>query len=354
MHATLLEPSETFDLPPEWAPQSGVMLTWPHEGTIWADMLDDIDAVFTNVAKQIALREKVIITCFDKRHEQHIVSLLEKNGVYLHNVATFLAPCDDVWVRDHGPLTVFKQGKPVLLDFTFNGWGSKYPAEQDNEITRALHTQLAFANTAIMSLDIVLEGGAIETDGKGTLLTTSSCLLAKTRNPNLSKADIAEKLRQLLGMQRVLWLEHGHLAGDDTDGHIDTLARFTDAHTICYITCSDPADEHYADLKAMEKELQQFKDYEGNPYKLVPLPWPTAQYAKYDGRRLPVTYANFLIINGAVLVPTYNDPADAEALRIIAQCFPQHEIVAIDCAPAVQWYGSLHCMTMQLPEGVLA
>ncbi len=354
MHAIALEPSQSFDLPPEWAPQSGVMLTWPHEGTIWAEMLAEIDAVFANVAKEIASREKVIITCFDKTHEQHILSLLEQNGVYLHNVATFLAPCDDVWVRDHGPLTVFREGQALLLDFTFNGWGNKYPADQDNEISRTLHTQHAFGETILSSLDMVLEGGAIETDGHGTLLTTSSCLLSKTRNPRLSKSDIADKLRQLLGMQRILWLEHGHLVGDDTDGHIDTLARFTDPHTICYITCDDENDEHYAELKAMEEELRQLKDYEGNAYKLIPLPWPKPQYAKFDGRRLPVTYANFLIINGAVLMPIYNDPADAEALKIIAQCFPQHEIVPIDCAPAVQWYGSLHCMTMQLPKGVLA
>lgn len=344
---------QEFALLPEWAPQSGVMLTWPHSETIWAETLDAIDKVFVQVTKEVALREKVVITCYDETHQQHITTLLKAAGVNLQQVSLYQAPSNDIWVRDHGPLSVSHQGKPVLLDFIFNGWGNKYPAEHDNQVTPSLYAQHAFPGATLHSQQMVLEGGAVEVDGQGTLLTTSSCLLAKTRNPQLTKTDIEQKLGELLGVKKILWLDHGDLAGDDTDGHIDTLARYVDAHTICYITCPDPSDAHFASLKEMEKQLRTFTDYQGKPYQLIPLPWPQARYADYDGRRLPATYANFLIINGAVLVPTYDDPADGEALEIFANCFPQRDIIAIHCLPVIQWYGSLHCMTMQLPQGVL-
>lgn len=350
MHKTAVK----THLPAEWEAQSGVLLTWPHHETIWAETLDVIDKVFAEIAKQISLREKMIISCFDDAHANHIKNLLSAAGVELNQVAIYRAPCDDIWVRDHGPITVLHDAQPVLLDFIFNGWGKKYPAENDNRITHSLHSQRAFGATKHAAIDIVLEGGSIEVDGHGTLLTTRSCLFATTRNPTLTPTDIADNLRELLGIKKILWLDHGHLAGDDTDGHIDTLARFTDAHTICYTACSDPDDEHFTALKAMENQLRTFTDYQGKPYRLLPLPWPKARYADYDGRRLPLTYANFLIINDAVLVPTYHDPAaDAAALKILTACFPQREMVPIHCVPVVQWYGSLHCMTMQLPEGVL-
>lgn len=340
-------------LPAEWARQSGVMLTWPHSETIWAETLAAADQVFTEITKQISLREKIIISCFDDKHATHIKHLLKAANVNLQHIAIYTAPCDDIWVRDHGPITVLKQTQPLLLDFTFNGWGNKYPAENDNYITRSLHAQHAFGDTPLTTIDMVLEGGGIEVDGQGTLLTTSSYLLAKTRNPVLTRAEITNNLQRLFGIKKILWLDHGYLAGDDTDGHIDTLARFTDAHTICYTACSDPHDEHFTALKAMEDQLQGFTDYQNQPYQLIPLPWPRARFADYDGRRLPLTYANFLIINDAVLVPTYADPADAHALKILASCFPNRQIIPIPCLPIVQWYGSLHCMTMQLPEGVL-
>lgn len=343
----------TMTLLPEWAPQSGVMLTWPHQQTIWADMLDDIDAVYVQVVKAIAAREQVIITCYDATHRAHIKTLLTQAAVALANVHCYIAPSDDVWVRDHGPITVIQNEAPCMLDFTFNGWGNKYPAAQDNEITRTLAKQHAFGQTPVKTLPLVLEGGGIEVDGHGTLLTTSSCLLSPQRNPHLSKPDIEKQLKQVFGVERILWLDHGYLAGDDTDGHIDTLARFVDPHALCYIRCNDPADEHYDALKCMEAQLATFKDYQGSPYRLIPLPWPRARYAAYDGRRLPATYANFLLINGAVLAPVYDDPADAEALAVLSACFPDRDIIPIDGLPIIQWYGSVHCMTMQLPTGVL-
>lgn len=343
----------TYTLPPEWSPQSGVMLTWPHRDSYWVDTLNAIDSVFTETALQIALRQKVLITCLDTNHELHVKTLLKKAGVDMPQVTTHIVRANDIWVRDHGPITVLQDEKPLLLDFTFTGWGYKYPAEHDNQLTRNLHTQQAFSNTPVKTIDLALEGGGIETDGEGTLLVTKSCILSKKRNPLLTQDQIEHCLKESFGVNRILWLEHGALEGDDTDGHIDTLARFTDPHTICYVTCSDEKDPHYAMFQAMEQELRAFKDFQGNPYRLIPLPWPKPRYADYDGRRLPVTYANFLIINDAVLVPTYEDPVDEEALATIADCFPDRQIVAIPSLPVVQWYGSTHCMTMQLPRGVL-
>ncbi len=340
-------------LPPEWATQSAVMLTWPHEATIWAETLAAIDEVFVAVACAIAKYQRVIITCFDQQHQQHITELLTRANVDLTKIALFVAPSNDVWVRDHGPITVLQDERPVLLDFTFNGWGDKYPAEHDNEITRTLHSQGAFRAATLQTQDMVLEGGALEVDGQGTLLTTRSCLLSSTRNPHLNEKQITEKLQQKLGIKKILWLDFGALAGDDTDGHVDTLARFVDPHTICYVRCDDEKDEHYSSFQKMEEQLRTFTDYRDQPYQLIPLPWPRARYADYDGRRLPLTYANFLIINDAVLVPTYDDTADQDALKIIKKLFPRHDIIPIPSVPLIQWYGSLHCMTMQLPEGVV-
>ena len=343
----------TYFLPPEWAEQSGVMLTWPRRDSYWADTLNAIDAVFTETALQISIREKVLITCADTDHELHIRTLLKKAGADLQQIQIHTVKANDIWVRDHGPITVMKEGKPVLLDFTFTGWGYKYPAESDNQLTRELHAKNAFGHTPIETVALALEGGGIEVDGQGTLLVTKSCILSKIRNPDMTQDEIETSLKTAFGIHRILWLEEGGLEGDDTDGHIDTLARFTDAKTICYVACDDENDAHYASLKAMEKELQAFKDYEGEPYRLIPLPWPKARLADFDGRRLPVTYANFLIINDAVLVPTYDDPRDEEALVTLSECFPDREIIAIPSLPVVQWYGSIHCMTMQLPRGVL-
>jgi agmatine deiminase len=343
---------KTNYLPPEWADQSAVMLTWPHTESYWVDTLSDIDQVFVTTAKEISLRQKVFITCLNDAHEWHIKKLLKNEGVDLSRVFIQQMRANDIWVRDHGPITVLQNNKPVLLDFTFTGWGYKYPAEFDNVLTANLHARKAFLNTELQKIDIALEGGGIEVDGKGTLLTTESCLLSKKRNPNLSKEDIENTLKHAFGVERILWLKHGALEGDDTDGHIDTIARFTDPYTICYVSCPDPSDSHYETFQNLEQELSELKNFEGNPYRLVPLPWPKARLADYDGRRLPVTYANFLIVNQAVLVPTYEDDKDEEALATISECFPDREIVAIPSLPVVQWYGSIHCMTMQLPRGV--
>ncbi|MEM1214393.1 MAG: agmatine deiminase family protein, partial [Bacteroidota bacterium] len=256
---------------------------------------------------------------------------------------------NDTWARDHGPISVFEDGQLRLLDFIFNGWGLKFPANRDNLLTKTLHTWGIYGDLPLEQVGLVLEGGALETDGQGTLLTTRECLLSPNRNPHLEQAALEEKLNETLGVDRFLWLENGRLLGDDTDAHIDTLARFCDAETIAYVHCDDPRDVHYADLQLMEQELQQFRTRRGTPYRLVPLPWPDACHAQ-DGNRLPATYANFLIINGAVLVPTYGLPQDQTALQVLQDCFPTREIIGIDCRLLIEQHGSLHCVTMQIPR----
>lgn len=329
------------------------MLTWPHRHGDWAARLESVEPVFDAIAREVAKREKVLIVCYDPKHQAHIEQRLTAAGVNLSQVVFRVVPSNDTWARDHGPITVRCQEEILLLDFGFNGWGGKYGYAADNEIPRRLFTLETFGDVPMQTVKMVLEGGSIEVDGSGTLLTTERCLLAPTRNPGLPREKIEEELKDLLGLKRILWLKHGHLEGDDTDAHIDTLARYCDVNTIAYVACDDPADEHYADLTQMAQELASFKTASGEPYRLVPLPWPRARYDE-DDRRLPGTYANFLIINDAVLVPTYQDPNDAVALATLRDCFPDREIVAIDCLPLIYQYGSLHCVTMQLPEGVLS
>lgn len=344
--------TSTF-LPPEWAPQSGVMLTWPHQYDEWVSFLDEIYPVFVEITQQISLREKVLIVHYDLTHRKHIETLLTQAKVDLTQVSFAMAKSNDIWVRDHGPITVLNaQQQPTLLDFEFNAWGGKYDLAHDNLITRTVHQQGAFGQTPIQSINFTLEGGGIEVDGHGTMLATESVLLAITRN-QVSKAEIDAKFKQWFNIDRILWLKNGYLAGDDTDGHIDTLARFTDAHTICYASCEDKNDDHYPVLKAMEQELASFTDYQGKPYRLVGLPIPKPQFSRDGEEQLPATYANFLIINGAVLMPTYGDPMDKVAEQRLQSCFPDRTIVPINCRVLINLYGSLHCASMQLPEGVL-
>lgn len=338
-------------LPPEWAPQSGVLLTWPHAFGDWADRLAQVEPVFAALAREIARRERALIACRDDAHRAHVRAVLADARVDMRRVDLALAPSNDTWARDHGPITVLCRDQALLLDFRFNGWGGKYPSALDDRVTARLHAAGAFGHAPLEPVDLVLEGGAIEVDGSGTLLTTARCLPAATRNPGLGRAAIERELGEWLGLNRVLWLEHGYLEGDDTDGHVDMLARFCDAGTIAYVGCDDPNDAHYAELQALEAELTRARTAAGAPYRLVPLPLPGARYE--GGRRLPATYANFLIINGAVLVPTYRDPADAVALARLRACFPGREVVGIDCVPVIEQSGSVHCLTMQLPAGVL-
>jgi len=346
--------SERDGMIPEWAPQDGVMVTWPHDQTDWRDDLPRVDACFADIAREVTAREILLAVCRDAAHAAHVRALVVAAGGDPGRLACAVAPSNDTWARDHGPITVRRGGELRLLDFRFNGWGDKYPADLDDRITRTIHASGAFGDVPLDSIDLVLEGGSLDVDGRGTLLTTASCLLARTRNPGLDRAAIEAALRVHLGIERVLWLEHGALEGDDTDGHVDTLARFCDGRTIVYQGCDDPADAHFAVLRAMAAELADLRDAAGNPYRLVALPWPRPAHDPVTGRRLPASYANFLIVNGAVLVPAYDDPADEETTRVLAGCFPDREIVSIDCRPLIRGFGSLHCVTMQLPAGAVA
>lgn len=337
---------------PEWAPQSGVMVTWPSAESPWRPWLAEVEAVYLRLAREIARHEKLLIVCHSQAHLMQVQDQLVQQGLNKESLVFHIAPFNDTWIRDYGPLSCRSQdGHCRLLDFVFNGWGGKHPATLDNEVTWQLHQQGAFGTTPLERLEMVLEGGSIEVDGAGSLLTTARCLLSASRNSHLTQTAVEVRLKQWLGVERVLWLHHGQLAGDDTDGHIDTLARFCDPQTICYMSCDDPADEHYLELNALAGELRALRTAAGAPYRLVALPWPRPLF-NAQGQRLPASYANFLIINGALLVPTYRDPADAQALSILQDCFQDRRVAGIDCLPLIQQYGSLHCITMQLAAGI--
>ncbi|WP_254046256.1 agmatine deiminase family protein [Prevotella sp. P5-126] len=300
----------------EWEPQSAVQLTWPHKDTDWAPILPEITSVYEEMKREIESRETVIV---------------------VDDI-----PHNDTWARDHGFITVEENGQLNLLDFKFNGWGEKYAAELDNDINRQLYEQQLVKGIYESHLDFVLEGGSIESDGKGTIFTTTCCLMAPHRNQPLTQQEIEQQLKEWLGAERIVWINHGSLIGDDTDGHIDTLVRIAPNDTLLYIG----ADDEHPDLLLMEQELQQLRTIDGHPYRLLRLPMPRPIYD--DGERLPATYANYLVINGAVLVPTYNQQdLDQEAISTIGKAFPDREIIGIDCRAVIRQHGSLHCCTMQ-------
>ncbi|WP_028491613.1 agmatine/peptidylarginine deiminase [Thioalkalivibrio sp. ALE19] len=338
-------------LPAEWEPHAGIQLTWPHADSDWADSLEEVEPVFARLAATISQYEPVLIVARDPEHIESFSGLLVEAGIRSDRLWFALADSNDTWARDYGPITVYHQDRPHLLDFTFNGWGGKYPADRDDAITAALAAQGVFGTTPVEDVPLVLEGGSIESDGQDTLLVTRSCLRHAGRNPELDDATIEAALRQHLGARRILWLEHGHLEGDDTDGHIDTLARFCAPDTIAYQHCDDPDDPHYAELAAMERQLEVLHQASGEPYRLIPLPWPRP--LEHAGRRLPATYANFVLLNGAVLVPAHDDPADAVARERLAEAFPGRDILLLDARAVLRQGGSLHCLTMHYPRGAL-
>jgi agmatine deiminase len=336
--------------PAEWEEQDGVLLAWPHANTDWAPLLAAVEPVFVRIATEVSRREQVLIIA---PAAAPVRSALEKSGADASRVMIVELPTNDTWARDFGPLTIYEEGRPVLLDFGFNGWGLKFASDQDNQATRRLARLGVWGTTPYRSVGLVLEGGSVESDGQGTLLTTTACLLGPNRNPHLERQAIAHELSLRLGGEHLLWLENGYLAGDDTDSHIDTLARLCPDDAILHVACTDPTDEHFSVLQRMAEELRAFRTRAGLPYRLLALPWPQAKFDEAGGR-LPATYANYLVINGAVLVPTYNDPADDHALAVIGAAFPGREVIGIDCTPLIFQHGSLHCVTMQLPKGVLA
>ena len=338
----------SIHFPAEWHPQSAIQLTWPHTETDWVDIIDEVTTFYVGLAKEILKHTQLLIVCNNVAEVSNNFTSTE-----LKNITLVEIDSNDTWTRDHGAISVFIDGQPAIYDFGFNAWGLKFASNHDNQITQKLFERGFFAEKVKYHnyLNFILEGGAIESDGEGTLLTTTHCLLAPNRNEPLTKDEIEAYLKSIFGLKQVLWLHHGYLSGDDTDSHIDTLARLCNKTTIAYVQCTDESDEHYQELKKMEQELTAFRTLDNEPYSLIALPMAEPVYE--DNYRLPATYANFLIMDKVVLMPTYNTDKDAVAKEQLQKAFPNKEIVGIDCRTLIKQHGSLHCITMQYPEGFM-
>ena len=342
--------TDVFRFPAEWEPQSAVLIAWPHADTDWAERLAEVEDTYVALVSAITRFQQVIICVADDDLQVYAEARLRSARVDMTRVRFVPAEYDDTWLRDTGPITLLAGDRYKLLDFRFTGWGGKYEASRDDRLVGELSGMDLFHDYFVQSVDFALEGGAIETDGAGTLLSTWKCL--HERHPQLSRHDITGKLAGWLQQDRVLWLDHGYLEGDDTDAHIDTLARFAGPGAIVFQSCDDPDDSHFAELGAMAQDIAALRTAEGHPYRLFPLPW--AQPILDGGRRLAASYANFLIINGAVLMPAYGDPADDKAAAVLEEAFPDRQVVQVPCRSLIWQNGSLHCITMQLPDGILA
>lgn len=326
-----------------------MMIAWPHRETDWYTTISRVIPVYVKLAKSILQHQKLMVVC---NNEDEVRAILKDAD--LKNLITIPLPTNDTWTRDFGPITVFENDKPILLDFGFNGWGRKFPARLDNTVNSLLMKHQVFQQSLnyVDERNFILEGGSIDTDGNGTILTTKKCLLSPTRNPAMNVCQIEQVFKDKLGVDKFLWLNNGHLEGDDTDGHVDTLARFCNENTIVYVYCDDENDHHFAELGNMEKEIKVFRQKNGRPYNIIRLPMADPVHDK-KGNRLPASYANFLIINEAVLVPTYGTKKDNMVLEIFKDIYPGKEIIGIDSLPLIEQHGALHCITMQLPRGVL-
>ncbi len=343
-------------LPAEWEKQAGVQLTWPDETTPWYE-LEKVQECYVDIAAAVLRHEELLVVTSDPDAARaRMEEIARERAVSLGTDRIRFVRCEinDTWARDHGGISVHgDNGEKYIFDFVFNGWGLKFASDKDNQITKNIFFGNAFAED-VLCVDMrpfVLEGGSIDTDGCGTLMATSECLCSKNRNEYLDREEIEGELRSAFGLERVLWLDHGSIAGDDTDSHVDILARFCSPDTIAYTQCTDPDDENYESLRAMEEQLRSFRTADGRSYNLVPLPLPDAMYL--DDYRLPGSYANFLIVNGAVLVPGTGSPKDEVARRALSEVFPDREVVVIDCRALLSGHGGLHCVTMQFPEGWL-
>lgn len=339
-------------LPAEWEPHAALMLTWPHDHGDWGQQLDAAERCMEALAVAAARFEPLLITCRSAAHVASVRTRLQEAGVPLERMIFGEAPSNDIWVRDHGPVTVLQpSGRAQLLDFCFNGWGGRYAGELDDAVTRALTASGVFGADSYRRIQWVLEGGALDCDGRGTVLTTTRCLLNGNRNDGVTRAQVEEQLAARLGLRRFHWLEHGWLEGDDTDGHVDMLARFVDPETIAYTACDDPRDPHAASLSALADELAALRTMDGEPYRLVPLPIPEARF-NAQGQRVPANYTNFSFVNGAVLLPCYGDRNDAVAAARLAQVIGEREVIQVPAQGLVVQGGSLHCATMHLPRAV--
>lgn len=341
--------TDPIHFPAEWQQDGAILLAWPHSDTDWHTMLPEIHRCYIDLIHAVLPYQKVIVVAPDTSEAKAKLRGTAQDRLFFIDM-----PTNDTWTRDYGPLTVFgHDGDARALDFCFNGWGMKFAACHDNLVNSRLKERSLIVAPMKNCRDFVLEGGGIETDGKGTLMTTSLCQLSPNRNATLSRNDVEQRLLQEFGADQVLWVNHGYLAGDDTDSHIDTLARFAPNDTIVFTGCDDADDEHFSELNAMKNELKSFSTLDGKPFNLIELPLPDAIYDS-DGERLPATYANFLATPRAVIMPIYGQPRkDTLARQILTVAF-ERPVVTVDCRPLICQHGSLHCATMQIPYQSLA
>jgi agmatine/peptidylarginine deiminase len=323
----------------EWEPQSAVLLALPNKDSDWATYIDEILRLYERLIAAITRFEKAILIC------QNAVET--KKTFANDRVVCVELRVNDTWARDFGAIAIDENGETILLDFEFNGWGLKFAANLDNQINLGLQNAGVFGGAKLMKTGWILEGGSVESDGAGTIITTENCLFAPNRNVGWTKADFEKRFKRDLGAKRVLWIKNGRLENDDTDAHIDTLVRFCDKDAIAFVGCDDRSDSHYETLRAMKAEILALRQTDGSPYRFIELPMCDPIY--YDGERLPATYANFLIINGAVIAPIYGVQSDAKALKALKSAFSDREIIALDASVAARQRGSIHCLTMQLP-----
>lgn len=333
-----------YSMPAEWEPHEATWLTWPHNAESWPGKLETIPPIYAEWISVLTQGEKVFLNVNDQVMEDQARQLLENAGVDLSQVLFHHFPTNDSWMRDCGPLFVKNKNSLAMTDWEFNKWGGKYPPwNLDNQIPQKISEQYGFSR---YSPGIVMEGGSIEVNGQGTLLTTTSCLLNKNRNPQLSQDQIEKYLKDYLGVTHILWLGDG-IVGDDTDGHIDDLTRFVDPTTVVTVLEENKSDENYHILQDNLKRLEKMKDQSGNSLNIILLPMPDP--VVFEGQRLPASYANFYIANKHVVVPVFRDKKDERALEILQKCFPSRKVVGIDASDLIWGLGAFHCLSQQQP-----
>ncbi|HEY1377631.1 MAG TPA: agmatine deiminase family protein [Gemmataceae bacterium] len=351
--ATVAAGPTTYRMPAEWEPHRATWLAWPHHAADWPGKFAAIPWVYAEIVRHLTQCETVCLLVADGKMEQRARRVLRKAGVSLGRVEFYHVPTDRVWTRDYCPLFVVgPSGDVALTDWHFNGW-AKYPNwQRDDAASRRVADLLGrpIRQPTVHGRRVVLEGGSIDVNGRGLLLTTEECLLSpvQARNPGLTQAELEAVLAENLGVRKVLWLNRG-IAGDDTHGHVDDLARFVNERTVVIATEDDPDDENYAPLRENLERLKDMTDLNGRPLEVVPLPLPDP--VVFAGQRLPASYANFYVANDRVLVPTFNDPMDRVALGTLAEVFPDRTVVGIHAVDLVWGLGTLHCLTQQEPRG---
>lgn len=336
-----------YRIPAEWEPHAGTWLTWPQPGGVsFRDRFDRIQSLWTKLAGVLSAQEQVHINYFSEEQKAEIEARLHKSGLAVGgNIFLHPFPAYEPWCRDHGPIFITRPQGMAVVDWDYNAWGEKYPPwDLDNAVPRHVADVLKLP---VFSPGMILEGGSIDVNGEGTLLTTESCLLNPNRNPSLSRAEIEVRLRDYLGVEKVLWLGNG-LSGDDTDGHVDDLTRFIDARTVVTIVESDPADDNYQALLENRGRLEKMTTAKGEPLRIVDLPTPGV--VERGGRRLPASYANFYIANGLVVMPTFDHANDSVARSVLQRCFPKHKVVMLSALDLIVGCGAFHCVTQQQPQ----